>query len=417
MASIRLELPTIQNWSCHNCSGCCRQHMIEVTDEERERILGQGWNSADGDFKDQPVIVRTSRFSRSYRLAHRDDGGCVFLDEKGLCRIHAKFGESAKPLACRIYPYTFHSAGRQVAVGLRFSCPSVVDNLGAPVASQGAQLRDIAAQVVPPGVENDPPPEITRGQRLDWKDFKRFLSALQAGLNEDDVSLSVRLRRILFWLDLVKQSRFDQVRGRRLDEFLTLIRQAADIEDESEAEPPSRTGRVMFRLLVGQYARKDTLRDLDSGVANRLKLFVAALKFARGRGPIPILQDGFGGATFDQLEQPFGIPDDAQETLTRYFQVKVQSIHFCGRACYGLSLVEGFWSLALIYPSILWLARWLAVTAGRQALTAADIQQAITVADHHHGFSPAFGQAAFRRRTRELSRRGDIGRLIGWYSR
>ncbi len=173
----------------------------------------------------------------------------------------------------------------------------------------------------------------------------------------------------------------------------------------------------MFRLLVAQYARKDTLLDLESGISNRLRLFVSALKFARGRGQIPVLQDGFGVATFDQLEQPFGIHAEAQEILTRYFQVKVQSIHFCGRACYGLPLVEGFWSLALIYPSILWLARWLAVTAGRQALVTADLQQAIAVADHHHGFSPAFGQAAFRIRTRELHRRREIRRLVDWYSR
>jgi lysine-N-methylase len=391
--------------------------MIEVTDEERQRILGQGWSPTDGIPEQQAVIVRTGRFSRGHRLAHRDDGACVFLDENGLCRIHAKFGEAAKPLACRIYPYTFHPAGRQVAVGLRFSCPSVVENLGASVSSQSGQLRQIAAQVVPQGIEDDPAPEITPGQRLDWKDFKRFQTALQDGLSEGDLPLAVRLRRILFWLDLVKQSRFEEVRGRRLDEFLALIRQAADIEDAAECEPPSRTGGVMFRLLVAQYARKDTLLDLESGLSNRLRLFVSALKFARGRGQIPVLQDGFGPATFDQLEQPFGVPAEAQEILTRYFQVKVQSIHFCGRACYGLPLVEGFWSLALIYPSILWLARWLAVTAGRQALTTADLQQAIAVADHHHGFSPAFGQAAFRMRTRELNRRREIRRLVDWYSR
>jgi lysine-N-methylase len=304
-----------------------------------------------------------------------------------------------------------------VAVGLRFSCPTVVENLGASVSSQAAELRQIAKQVVPAGGTDDPPPEITRGQRLDWKDFKRFLNALQEGLAQNDVPLDVRLRRILFWLELVRQSRFDDVRGRRLDEFLTLIRQASDIEDHSELPPPSRTGRVMFRLLAAQYARKDTLLVLQSGLSNRLRLLISALKFARGRGQIPILQDGFGVATFDQLEQPFGMPDTAQEMLTRYFLVKVQSIHFCGRAYYGLPLVDGFLSLVLIYPAILWLARWLAVTAGRQALNIQDIQHAMTVADHHHGFSPAFGQASFRRRVRDLNRLGEISRLVDWYGR
>jgi len=416
MSAPRLDLPTIQNWSCHNCSGCCRQHLIEVTDEERERIVGQGWSADDG-IPDQPVIVRNGRFSRSHRLAHRADGACVFLDDQGLCRIHAKFGEAAKPLACRIYPYTFHPSGRQVAVGLRFSCPTVVENLGASVASQAGELRQIAKQVVPAGITEDPPPEITRGQRLDWTDFKRFLNAIVDGLSQNDVALSVRLRRILFWMELVNASRFDEVRGRRLDEFLTLIRQAADVEDQPELPPPSKTGGVMFRLLVAQYARKDTLLVLQSGLVNRWRLLMSALRFARGRGQVPVLQDGFGPATFEQLEQPFGMPDAAQELLTRYFLVKVQSIHFCGRAYYGLPLVEGFLSLVLIYPAILWLARWLAVTDGRQVLTMGDIQQAMAVADHHHGFSPAFGQFSFRRRVRDLNRLGEIGRLVDWYSR
>ena len=53
-------------------------------------------------------------WSRRYRLGHQADGACVFLDERGLCRIHAKFGEQAKPLACRIYPYAFHPAGKKI---------------------------------------------------------------------------------------------------------------------------------------------------------------------------------------------------------------------------------------------------------------------------------------------------------------
>ena len=51
-----LRLPTIQNWSCHNCSGCCRQHLIEITEEERQRILKQDWKTKDGIPESQPVI-------------------------------------------------------------------------------------------------------------------------------------------------------------------------------------------------------------------------------------------------------------------------------------------------------------------------------------------------------------------------
>ncbi|RPI84673.1 MAG: hypothetical protein EHM42_07330, partial [Planctomycetaceae bacterium] len=46
--TLPLQLPTLQNWSCHSCGGCCRQHEIEITAAERDRILAQNWTADDG---------------------------------------------------------------------------------------------------------------------------------------------------------------------------------------------------------------------------------------------------------------------------------------------------------------------------------------------------------------------------------
>jgi lysine-N-methylase len=110
--------------------------LIELSEEERQRIVDQEWTSTDGIPAGQPVLEPHAGppWKKRYRLAHRDDGACVFLNDDGLCRIHAKFGEAAKPLACRIYPYAFHPAGKKVTVSLRFSCPSVVSNRGKQVS-------------------------------------------------------------------------------------------------------------------------------------------------------------------------------------------------------------------------------------------------------------------------------------------
>lgn len=424
MPDLRLELPTLQNWSCHNCSDCCRQHLIEVTEEERRRITEeQDWTEADGIPAGQPLVVPMSRlpWNKQYRLAHQSDGSCVFLNEQGLCRIHAKYGEAAKPLPCRLYPYVFHPAGRKTAVSLRFSCPSVVANKGRAVSEQGSELKKLGRQVVPENVQDLPPPEVAPKQQVDWPDFRRFVDRLDAALADVEVPLTVRLLRTLFWMDLVGQSQFDNVRGNRLDEFLELVTQAAASEvpgDPADMEEPTRPGRTQFRMLVAQYARRDTLADLESGWRGRWKLLRAALRFAAGTGTVPPLQDRFREVPFETLEQPFGaLPGEADEILTRYFRVKVQGMHFCGVAYYGVPLVEGFQSLALIYPVILWLARWLAAGKGRQHLTVDDISQAVTVADHHHGYSPALGQSNARRRVRLLAQTGDIGRLCARYGR
>ena len=121
MKNLDLQLPTIQNWSCHNCGGCCKQHVIEITEEEKQRIEGQGWET-DPATRDVSVVLTEGK---THRLAHQPDGGCVFLDDAGLCRIHAKYGESAKPLACRIYPYAFHPAGDDIC--LLYTSPSPRD--------------------------------------------------------------------------------------------------------------------------------------------------------------------------------------------------------------------------------------------------------------------------------------------------
>lgn len=418
-----LKLPTIQNWSCHNCAGCCRQHAIEVTAEEKTRIEKQAWAGQEEFGAGQPVFVWHAGpvWKKRYRLAQRGDGACVFLDEKGLCRIHAKFGEAAKPLACRIYPYAFHPAGKDITVSLRFSCPSVVRNRGKTLEESRKDVQTLQRLVVPKGVDKLPPPAVHPGQSLPWPDFLRLVEALDETLEPAAVPIETKLLQALFWVQLVGQARFEKIRDERLDEFLGIVVNASrdEVLDEPSAlGEPTRLARTQFRLLVAQYARRDTAVELRAGWAGRWKLFRSALRFASGKGSIPPLQEAFRAVPFAAVEQPFGgWPAEVDEILTRYFRVKVQGMHFCGRGYYNVPFVEGFQSLALIFPATLWLARWLAAGDDRQSLTTDDVARALAIADHHHGFSPAFGQATFRRRVRQLAATGDIARLIAWYSR
>ena len=235
MAGVPLELPTIQNWNCHNCSGCCRQHGIHITDADKERIERQNWTAADGVPADRPVFVRMGRWPQKpwWRLAHQPDGACVFLNEQGLCRIHAKFGEEAKPLACRIYPYAFHPAGKNVVVSLRFSCPSVVANAGRPVTAQRGDLKELASLVVPPNVSQARPPLISPGSRVEWADFQRFVAMLDGLLATTDEPVLSRLVVGLAVVEVIEQAQFDKLTGPRLDDFLGIVCEgvAADLPE------------------------------------------------------------------------------------------------------------------------------------------------------------------------------------------
>lgn len=422
MSAPSLKLPTIQNWNCHNCGGCCKQHQIEITLEEKERIDKQRWDEDDSIPGGKPVIVKMgiSPTSQRYRLAHQEDGSCIFLDERGLCRIHAKFGEPAKPLACQVYPYAFHPAGNDIAVSLRFSCPSVVANLGERIDRQEPAIRKIVNQVLPKRHKAPPAPKLTAREAVGWPDTLKAVTALSRFFADPEVPVQTSLLRALGWIELIEHARFEVVQGERFTEFLELISQAVDQELPADLEiprtPPSRLGGIQFRLLAAQYARKDTHAETAKGLGRRLSLLMSALKFTRGSGTIPQLQERFQRVPFAVLEEPFGaLPAESQKLFSRYFRVKIQGLHFLGAAYYDIPFVEGFYHLALMFPSILWIARWIAAGEGRTELAAEDINEAMTIADHHHGYSPVFGMPHFRSRVKTLSRTGDIKKLISWY--
>lgn len=421
MKSLPLDLPVIQNWSCHNCGGCCTQHLIEITEEERQRILSQNWSADDG--VSQAPVVNMTRWPRKprWRLAHREDGGCVFLNEQGLCRIHGKFGEAAKPLACRVYPYALHPHGKSITVSLRFSCPSVIRNLGQPVSQQTADLKTIESLIVPPSAQRIPAPMVTAQDRLDWPEFNLLTERLTDLLIDARVPLLLRIFRSLGWVSLVQQSRVAGLTKPQLKEYLSLITTAVKTQFEKLPEPidePGKVGRLYFRLFAAQYARKDTVQSLSGGWAGRWKLLRAILAFSKGRGDVPVLQAGLKSVPFADLEASFGgLPEGVNELFTRYWQVKLEGLHFCGPAYYGVPFVEGFHSLMLVLPVTMWLARWHARSHDRTTLSLDDVQAALAMVDHNHGYAEALGQRDARRRIRYLADSGELARLCVWYTK
>lgn len=437
MSRTDLELPIIQNWSCHNCGGCCREHQIDITQEEKKRIDRQNWTAADGVPADRPLMVRTG--GGDWRLGHAEDGACVFLNDQGLCRIHAKFGEAAKPLACRVYPYAFHPHDRNVTVSLRFSCPSVVQNLGENVEKQDAWLKQIAREILDGKQKELPPPPVHGDQQLDWSDTDLFLDAFDSGIADTTVNFATRLMRILSWLELIEQSQFSTVRGQRLAEMIrTLTRAAARAQPDSNLPvvEPQRIGRTMFRQIVAHLLRHDTHQTIRGGLRERLRLLMEGIRFTMGRGRVPVLPDPisvrrvFGSHSgegndrstasrplFSDVEGPFqGRTNEIDELMTRYFRVKIQGLHFCGAANFQLSLVDGFRSLALMYPAALWVARIRAASHGRDHVTLTDVQASLATLDHNYAYSPVFATASAKNRLTLLARAHQITSLCGWYS-
>lgn len=429
MASSDLKLPVIQNWSCHNCGGCCREHQIVITEQEKRRIEKQNWTAKDGIPGDRPLIEPMGL--DHWKLAHQDNGACVFLDDQGLCRIHAKFGEPAKPLACQLYPYAFHPRGGRITTSLRFSCPSAVRNVGTPLDDQRQELQGLCDLVVAGKETKVAPPAVHSGATVAWDDVNRFIEALDESMQDDSVNFTVRLLRTLEWMDLVEQSQFDTVKGAKLQDYLSLLLDAsrkAQPDNDLPLLRPSRLGRTMFRQLAAQMARHDTDELARGGLKMRLRLLRAVLGFSSGWGKVPPLDDPTsvvtafgevpqGQVTFSQLESEYGgRQQDIDALFERYFRVKIQGVHFCGVAAYDLSVVDGFRSLALMYPVTMWLARWRAARQGHSTLSLSDVQAALATADHNFAYSPALGTHSAKNRIRQLAKMNQISALCGWYS-
>jgi lysine-N-methylase len=122
--------------------------------------------------------------------------------------------------------------------------------------------------------------------------------------------------------------------------------------------------------------------------------------------------------TFSQLESEFGgRTAEFDELFVRYFRVKLQGLHFCGRAFYDMSFIDGFRSLTLMHPATLWVARIRAARGGRSVLSLPDVQAALATIDHNFGYSPALGMAQAKKRIRQLAAMQQIPALCSWYSR
>jgi lysine-N-methylase len=431
MAHTGVQLPVLQNWSCHNCGGCCREHQIIITDAEKKRIDQQKWTAADGVPTDRELIVR---HGSQWRISHQADGACVFLDDKGLCRIHARFGEPAKPLACQTYPYAIHPAGNSVTASLRFSCPSVVQNLGQPIAEQRTFVEGLAKQIVPSSYKAPSAPDLRSGQKLEWSDFLKIQAFLERGLSDPNVGFATRLMRVLSWLELLEQAQSEVVTGDRLGELLPILHEAsvrAQPNDELPVIRPNRLGRLMFRQLVAQLLRHDTEVTARSGISGRIGLLSEGLRFTFAVGAVPrtpdplsvqaAFRDRAGQPTrrpkFSHLERPFdGRRAEFNELMTRYFRVRIQGIHFCGAAYYDMPVIDGFRALALMYPVVHWVARMRAFREGRDSLELFDLQAALATVDHNNGYSPVLGTRASQNRISQLSRLQQITAICGWYS-
>lgn len=408
------HLPVLQDWDCQGCGNCCHDYQIGVSPDEKRRIEEQGWDK-DPELAGQAIFERIGWWRPRYRLHQRADGACVFLDDKGLCRIHARFGAEAKPLACRFYPFVLVPVDDHLRVGLRFSCPTVAASEGKPLKEH--DLSGFARELTEQSQINKdlPPPRLAPGVMVSWGDLLRFVRALADLISARGIRLERRWRLCLGLARLCRQAKFESVQGQRLDEFLDLV--SAGLRDEIPDKPtalpePTWVGKVLFREALALYSRTDHGRDRGSLPRTRLSLLGSASRFIRGKGPVPRIHAALGEVTFEEIEErSTGLEPADEEILERYYLTKLGSLQFCGPANRGLTFWQGVGSLALTFPLICWLTR--ALGGGKRE----HVLRALRMVDHHFGFNPILGSFRQRFAVNLMIQREEVDRLIARYGR
>jgi lysine-N-methylase len=414
------SLPVLQNWDCHACGDCCRELEAVITEEEKCRIEGLEL-SGDPEIPAGPWFERKGWLGNTWTLKHRPEGGCVFLTSANRCRLHERFGPEVKPFACRYFPYLLIAAGDHWRVGLRFSCPSVVDSKGRPIETQLAAVKEFAKSLEQfsnrPGDKVEPP-LLTSGVKVSWSEVIRFTDVLVEIMKDRTDRVERRLRKCVALVALCRQADVRMIAEGRLPELLQLVQHGLDEErvpsEAGQLAAPGWIGRVLFRTVMATvYSRKDWGSLAGTLKRSRWARMLAGWRFIRGRGSIPAFNRLLGAVTFEEVEARTGIlPAEIDEILERYYLIKLLSLQYCSPANYTQTVWDGVESLALTLPAILWLAR---AFTELQPLTA--LQKAIILVDDHFGCNPILGFPHTRFYIRTLAEQMELEKLIAWYSR
>ncbi len=139
---------------CDGSGGCCRTYASIVFLPADVHAAEHATPASDG-VRFLPVHGSAPTVARAVGLR---DGACSYLDERGLCTIHARFGLDHKPLGCRWYPARLRDDGVEVRAVPAIECLCVArcEPDGGPIVPIGvATVADLPVGISVERVQDD----------------------------------------------------------------------------------------------------------------------------------------------------------------------------------------------------------------------------------------------------------------------
>jgi lysine-N-methylase len=423
-----MDLPIIrtagdERWDCAGCGVCCRGSLIPLDAADLARLREQRWEN-DPEFSRKPYLVRESWFGGRSRLAHQPDGSCVFLTAAGRCRIHEKFGAEAKPLTCRMFPLQLVPHEKHAVLTVRRACPTAAAETGRPVADHRSFVQQrLEAGELRVSLPTPPPPIQTHGLNApSWQRSGRVLATTARIFGDERFPPVRRVVHALVFARLLDQARLGKLADEAFFDLLDLMEQSLPGEAAayfSQRQSPSRTGRMLFRLNVAEYARLHAHSLPPTGWTARGKLLLAILRMFWGSGKTPSLSEDFATVKFTEIERPLAelspalLRPEIQKPLERYLALSAATFQYALANRGGWSLTQSIRALGYSFTAGLWLLRWLAVS---REPTPTDTAWIVSALDRGQGFA-SFAGLRHRTLLGVLETLGDLERLAVWYAR
>ncbi len=246
-----------QRFSCQQCGKCCRRTTVPITAGEAEtyRKFGVARLFAEGDGSESATrdsFEPIPGYEPLLRIRKRPDGACGFLSPAGLCRIHETMGFDKKPIACQLFPFSFHPAEGGVVVTTSFACPAIIANEGEPLRTQARELRVLHAGWSREHPEPARRIEFVKGHALSPPVVTALRGILTKVIDRPGADgppdLRENLRRVAVFLDDLARPRVRQLAPDAFAEYVNVMgRHAMTNPKPPPARAASRLSRLLFR--------------------------------------------------------------------------------------------------------------------------------------------------------------------------
>lgn len=386
MPEYKIHIAQHQHYSCLLCGRCCRRFHVRLEKAECIRLANLDWQGEPNPHDFTVTINGHEYFKRN------PDGGCVFLDEKGACRMHAKFGFDVKALTCRGYPMNIVSTfPGELSVLARMDCPAVLKDHGTPLPEQRKDIEKLVSEM-----KFGKPFTESQLCGLERETIETIRDAVTSILEDHTAPLPNRIRAALALLDACQKLSATFLNDHEtMQEVWKNFKTKYKPSDTIPQTPGlSAYSRIVYRTWLAAYCRRDE-EILDRSFFSRLKLFKRNLMFILGHGNWHELgwehpDYSFAkAAVFKRETQKTEYHDEAWAPFMRFLQTRLECFQFFGVSYYGTDFFSGLRALLKTYAHTLATARYHAAANGRNAITEDDVFQAVLSIDHCHGRSPS----------------------------